>query len=244
VPAVFVHGVPETAAVWDPLLERLRRDDAVALSLPGFGTELPAGFEPTKEGDVDWLVGELEALGEPVDLVGHDWGGGLTGWIATVRPDLLRTWASDTLYVFHQRYRWHQWAVRWQTPAVGEQDIEATLAADPDQRAAVYAHWGVPQEQARTFASWFDARMGDAILALYRSATDLHEAWAPRFAPRAPGLAILPTAEQFTDPELIADVAARHEVPVERFEGLGHWWMLQDPDRAVGALERFWSSPG
>lgn len=35
--AVFVHGVPETAGVWDPLKGHLV-GDTVTLSLPGFGT--------------------------------------------------------------------------------------------------------------------------------------------------------------------------------------------------------------
>ena len=34
--AVFVHGVPETPAVWRDLLAALDRPDTVALSLPGF----------------------------------------------------------------------------------------------------------------------------------------------------------------------------------------------------------------
>jgi hypothetical protein len=42
---VFVHGVPETAVVWDGL-----RDDlggySVALTLPGFGTCLRASLPP------------------------------------------------------------------------------------------------------------------------------------------------------------------------------------------------------
>jgi hypothetical protein len=25
-------------------------------------------------------------------------------------------------------------------------------------------------------------------------------------------------------------------------EGLGHWWMVQDPRRAADVLEEFWSS--
>jgi pimeloyl-ACP methyl ester carboxylesterase len=36
-PAVLVHGVPDTHRVWRALIGRLRRDDAVTLSLPGFG---------------------------------------------------------------------------------------------------------------------------------------------------------------------------------------------------------------
>src|SRR5690606_26190024 len=35
--AVFVHGVPETPEVWDPLVAALGRDDVARLQLPGFG---------------------------------------------------------------------------------------------------------------------------------------------------------------------------------------------------------------
>ena len=44
-PAVFVHGVPDTQWVWRALITRLRRDDVVTLSLPGFGCEIPTGFD-------------------------------------------------------------------------------------------------------------------------------------------------------------------------------------------------------
>ena len=74
--AVFVHGVPETPAVWRGLLAALDRPDAVPLSLPGFDRARPDGFGATMDEYAAWLVAQLEDLGEPVDLVGHDWGGG------------------------------------------------------------------------------------------------------------------------------------------------------------------------
>lgn len=58
-PTVLVHGVPETPAVWDPLRQRLSRDDVVAVQLPGFGGPRPEGFEATKEAYVSWLVDQL-----------------------------------------------------------------------------------------------------------------------------------------------------------------------------------------
>jgi hypothetical protein len=73
-PAVFVHGNPETSEVWDGLRSELRRSATVAVSMPGFGCSRPDDFGSSKEEYVDWLVSELERLGEPVDLVGHDWG--------------------------------------------------------------------------------------------------------------------------------------------------------------------------
>ncbi|MGH7375224.1 MAG: alpha/beta fold hydrolase [Candidatus Rokuibacteriota bacterium] len=58
-PAVFVHGVPDTERVWSGVIARLRRNDLVTLSLPGFGGEEPTGFDATKEAYLDWLLAEL-----------------------------------------------------------------------------------------------------------------------------------------------------------------------------------------
>ena len=92
-PAVLVHGVPETPSVWEPLCSRLDRSDVVMPQLPGFGCPRPAGFGATKEDYVAWLIGELELLKAdgPIDLVGHDWGGLFVLRVACTRPDLLRS---------------------------------------------------------------------------------------------------------------------------------------------------------
>ena len=39
-PAVFVHGVPDTSRVWRPVIERLRRKDVVTLSLAEWEADL------------------------------------------------------------------------------------------------------------------------------------------------------------------------------------------------------------
>src|ERR687888_1143769 len=93
----MVHGNPETDAIWGPLVERLGRDDIVLLSPPGFGAPVPDGWGATVEEYRAWLVGELERIGEPVDLVGHDWGGGHVVNVAMTRPDLLRSWVTDVI---------------------------------------------------------------------------------------------------------------------------------------------------
>ena len=114
--AVFVHGNPETAAVWGPLLAELDRDDVVCLSPPGFGAPLSDGFGATVAEYRDWLVGQVEALGEPVHLVGHDWGGGHVVNLAMTRPDLLLSWTTDIIGVFDPDYVWHPLAQVWQRP--------------------------------------------------------------------------------------------------------------------------------
>lgn len=74
---LFVHGVPDTPLVWDPLIDALdlAEGDCLAPALPGFGCPRPAGFSATKDAYTDWLIGQMEAAGGNVDLVGHDWGG-------------------------------------------------------------------------------------------------------------------------------------------------------------------------
>jgi pimeloyl-ACP methyl ester carboxylesterase len=91
---VLVHGNPETEAVWDDLVPHLRDPDVVRLAPPGFGSAIPAGFDCSVDAYRDWLAGELGKFAQPVDLVGHDWGGGHVVRIAMEHPDLIRSWTT------------------------------------------------------------------------------------------------------------------------------------------------------
>ena len=91
---------PGDRHVWDPLRAALGRDDIVALSPPGFGAPVPDRWAATSDDYLAWLIGEIEALDGPVDLVGHDWGGGHVQRLAATRPDLIRSWVSDVAGIF------------------------------------------------------------------------------------------------------------------------------------------------
>lgn len=67
---VLGHGVPETAALWDEL-RTLLPGDTLAVRLPGFGCPRPEGFAATPDAYAGWLIGEIERIGQPVDLVAH-----------------------------------------------------------------------------------------------------------------------------------------------------------------------------
>jgi pimeloyl-ACP methyl ester carboxylesterase len=228
-PAVLVHGVPETPAVWDDLRAQLTRIDVVTLQLPGFGCPRPDGFGATKEEYVEWLAGELAAFGEPVDLVGHDWGGGFTVRLVSTRPELVRTWVTDAAGLGEASFEWHDFARIWQTPDEGEKFWEDVLAVPADQRAPVMAA--------------ADATMADSILRLYRSAVDVGTEWSPDFRdiPR-PGLVLVPTSDPFLDPDGARRAAQQAGARVEELEGRGHWWMTEDPAEGAAMLERFWRS--
>jgi pimeloyl-ACP methyl ester carboxylesterase len=173
-PAVFVHGVPDTWRVWNAIIDESGRDDVVALALPGFGAPLPDGFVPTKESYAGWITARIEALGEPVDLVGHDWGSLLVQRVASTRPDLIRTWAAGGGPVDEQ-YVWHDIAQRWQTPGTGE-DV---MAATTPETMAVALESQLGHDAAVEMAAHVDDTMKSCILSLYRSAVTVGAEWQP-----------------------------------------------------------------
>ena len=135
VTVVLVHGNPETDAVWGPLVDALGRKDVVRLSPPGFGAPLPLAFPATYIAYRDWLVDELQRIDEPVDLVGHDWGGLHVLNAVMHEPELVRSWASDVVGMFDPDYLWHDMAQIFQTPEAGEQIVDAMIAGSLEDRA-------------------------------------------------------------------------------------------------------------
>jgi pimeloyl-ACP methyl ester carboxylesterase len=248
-PLVLVHGVPETDAIWAPLVDALGRDDAIRLSPPGFGAPVPDGFEPVRTSYVDWLISEVEAIAAgtdgPIDLVGHDWGAlhvlGLVGH----RVELLRSWAVDVAGIAHPEYEWHDMAQVWRTPEEGEEMIDGMMGASLDEKEAMFESLGMPPAIGRRVAEGNDETMGRCILALYRSAgsESRQQLWdALPAASARPGLVLIPTEDHFAgEPRLYEEVAARAGATTTRIEGQGHWWMTSDPTASADALTAFWA---
>ncbi len=243
---VFVHGNPETAAIWGPLVDALGREDVVLLSPPGFGVPLPHGFGATYLEYRDWLEDELQAIDGPIDLVGHDWGGGHVVNVVMHRAELVRSWASDVLGLFDPDYVWHDMAQVWQTPEAGEELLDSIMGGGLAGRIEVLSSLGIPSDIAAAIAEYQNEDMRTAILALYRSAAQPAMAQAGRALESAasrPGLSLLATEDPYigaTDTRRRA--GARAGARTEVLEGLGHWWMLEDPDQGAAALNAFWDS--
>jgi pimeloyl-ACP methyl ester carboxylesterase len=243
---VLVHGNPETDALWGPLIDALGREDVVCLSPPGFGAPLPDDFPATYLAYRDWLEDELEAIDEPVDLVGHDWGGGHVVNVVMHRPELVRSWASDAVGLFDPDYVWHDLAQVWQTPGDGEQLVDELLSGTIQDRAERMVAFGIPLDTATSIAPAQGPEMSRAILLLYRSARQPAMAEAGRALENAaarPGLSLLATEDPYIgSDETRHGAAARAGARTEVLDGLGHWWMVQDPTRAAAALTRFWET--
>lgn len=236
---VFVHGVPETPAVWKPLADHLEREDLAFLQLPGFGCPLPEGFEPTMYRYADWLAEELRAFDE-VDLVVHDWGALLALKVLAGKPANVRSWATD-MGDLGADFRWHDTARVWQTPGDGEALIDGMVGAAPADRAALLMAVGVPEADAPDMAAHLDATMGRCILALYRSAIDIGNEWGPGIDDmEGAGLVIVSMQDPFRNHARSLRLATRTGAEVVELPDAGHFWMLQDPSRTAQILTEFW----
>ena len=240
-PVFLVHGVPDTHRLWDRVRAHLSRKDVLAPDLPGFGRDTPPGWTATKEAYVDWIVGEIEKAGQPVDLVGHDWGSILVQRVVSLRPDLIRTWACGNGAV-DREYVWHDMAQQWQTPGVGEMVMEL-MAGDAMVDGLVGG--GVPADLAPDVVSHIDDRMKSCILALYRSAVNVGQEWEGDVAKiTRPGLVLWGHEDPFVAPQFAERLAARVRGRLHFFDGCGHFWPHERPKETAEVLERFWREQG
>ncbi len=237
-PVVLIHGVPDTIRVWDAVREHLSRKDLIPLALPGFDGPLPQGFTATKEEYVQWIITQLEAIGQPVDLVGHDWGCILTMRVASLRPDLVRSWAAGSGPV-SETYEWHPLAKIWQSPD-GEKWMRELNPAD---LAAFMAKSGLAPAQAKETSERIDDMMKESILRLYRSAVEVGKEWQPDLAKASsPGLVFWGECDSACPVafahELGKDAGARRVLVLDA----DHWVIIERSAEVALALEEHWAS--
>lgn len=238
-PAVFIHGVPDTFRVWAPLRQHLSRKDVIALALPGFNAPLPAEFNASKEEYTNWIIRQVEEIGEPVDLVGHDWGCILTMRVASLRPDLVRSWAAGSGPI-SAKYEWHPLAKIWQTPGEGEKWFREL---DPAAVAKFMENAGLPIKPAEQAVSLIDQTMAESILRLYRSALEVGKEWQPDLVKaRAPGLVFWGAKDTACPVEFANQLAADTKTDRVLQLDAGHWTIVERSAEVAGALETHWDS--
>ena len=263
-PLVLVHGNPETAAIWDELIPHLNTDDIITLTPPGFGAPLPNNFDATSDGYLNWLINEIKNIEGPVDLIGHDWGGGHVVRLACERPELIRSWASDILGIFTPEYVWHENAQIWQTPGAGEEAVAERANTTDEAWVERFQSLGMTKSIAEQIATWVNIDMGQCVLSLYRSAAQ--PALGNMFkglarAAEKPGLALIATDDPYvggmvgshgmlemrTFYEYTAEILGRKaaeqaQAQVGIIDGEGHWWMCTNPEKGAHIINNFLNS--
>jgi pimeloyl-ACP methyl ester carboxylesterase len=162
-PILWLHGVPDSGAIWLPFLERA---GGIAPDLPGFGRSGKRGdFPYSIEGYAEFLGAFCDRLGlERVRLVVHDWGSvGIA--MAARRPELVERIVAINAVPFVDDFRWHWVAQVWRRRVLGEMAMGLTFR--PIARRVAH---GMSDEQLDDALAHLDHGTQRAILRLYRSA--------------------------------------------------------------------------
>jgi pimeloyl-ACP methyl ester carboxylesterase len=256
---VLLHGFPEAAFVWDPLLRMLApQARCVAPNLRGYEhSSAPAGVEAYRAKhlvqDIDALI---ESMGGRIDLlVAHDWGGGVAWNLAAARPHRLGALLivnSPHPGAFLRELR-HNPAQRAASAYMDEwiaADAAGRLAADGFARlwAALERFDGAPwltaamRERSREVWS-----LGlDGPLNYYRvtplrpGGPDLHRIELPPSVVqvRVPTTVLWGMEDQALLPGLL-DGLEQWVAPlrVQRVDGASHWIVHERPDVVRAAIE-------
>jgi pimeloyl-ACP methyl ester carboxylesterase len=252
VPVVCVHGNPDSADQWLPLLRRTGElGRVIAPDLPGWGrSERPdrAVFDGSLDALDRWYDALLDELGlDRFRLVVHDWGA-LALSAASRRPERVERLVIIDAVPLTERYRWH-WISRlmWRPPLVGEATMKLfnrftvktlTRLQRPRLRP-------MPDPWLDDVAAHLDRGMKDAILRLYRSADPdvLARHGAGLRALTCPALVLWGEDDPYVGTEHAGVYAAAlgSDPEVVIVPGAGHWSMLDTPEifeRAVAFLTR------
>ena len=181
-PLLLVHGWPQNWFAWHELIGPLAAERRVICpDLRGFGwTDAPpGGYDPEVfAGDIAALLDTLH-IEEPVDYMGHDWGGWTGFMLALHRPERVRRLLA--LGIIHPFVRpnlravlggwrfWYQWLLA--TPGLGAAALRTTIRRNP-----VLLYLGANQDiwdeqELRAYAEqWEEPERAAATRLLYRHA--------------------------------------------------------------------------
>jgi pimeloyl-ACP methyl ester carboxylesterase len=220
-PVLWVHGVPNSADMWRPFLERV---GGIAVDLPGFGRSgKPAGWPYGVEGYRAFLERFLDWRGiDRVRVVAHDWGAP-----ALLLGDRITAAVAIDVVPLLPGFHWHRVARMWRRPGLGELAMAAT------SRTTLRRLGHVPAGDVDDVLAHFDHGTQRAILKLYRGADPdvLARAGDGLSACTAPVLVVWGERDPYLDPAWATRLAAALPgARVRVVEGAGHWPWTDRPE--------------
>ena len=248
VPALCLHGFPETSFMWRyvtaALAESGRR--AVAPDLPGFG-DSPPDPPGTWERQVEAVERFRMGLGlERLALVVHDWGGLIGLRWACEHPEAVAALVISNTGFFPDG-RWHGMARALRTEGEGERMVAAMTRDGFGQMLAAVSR-GMDKVVANEYWKTLTTEGGRrGILELYRSGDfEKLEPYEGRLAALG-----VPTLLLWGENDLFAPVAGAHrfqrEIPDAKLvaiEGAGHFVYADEPRRSAREVVEFLAESG
>ena len=242
---VLVHGNPGSSEDWIDLLPHIAKfARVIAPDMPGYGrADRPDEFDYTVEGYARHLDGILEQLNvQRAHLVLHDFGGPWGMQWAADHSDRAASLALLNIGAL-PGYTWHKFARIWRLPVIGE--IFQAIAT----RGAF--RWLINADNPKPFPNAFIDRMFDdadagnrrAVLKLYRATNDiggLTTQLAERLKPlRLPALVIWGAQDRYLPVRYAETQAQYFDTQTYVLPAVGHWPMIDEPDRVRTLLLPF-----
>jgi pimeloyl-ACP methyl ester carboxylesterase len=247
--ALLLHGNPDNADEWKPLVERLRRDfRCIAPDLPGYGRrgstqDLPPAFDYSLRSQTGFVDDLLKALrvDEKVTLVLHDIGGIMgVPWAAQNTGRLRAVVYTNT--VAYPRFRWFALARRWgATGPLGRVLASLGMAAMALRRGALFRRVFSKQNpqlsagEIERFVADFalNATAKETSLRQFREITRLeffdgYDAMLKRIAESVPTLTLWGEGDPYVESRYAEQLFARKTVILP---GVGHWVPIVAADR-------------
>ncbi len=246
-PVLFLHGAPDSAEMWDGVIERLKGSyHCFAPDLPGFGrSAAPADFNCSLDNMarfIDELV-EGAAIPTPLDLVVADFGAtyGLS-WAVTY-PQKVRRIAIAGGSNFSSRYQWHGPARLLRAPLLGELGMKSVSLSSQEkmmrQSAPLVSPEYVREAYALSLAKPETRRM---MLKLYRSINPKDfvgkEDRLRDLTKQVPMLVLWGDKDPFITPDYAEQFG---DAQVEHFPQNGHWLAVEAPEVVAQRLSTFLS---
>ena len=247
-PALCVHGFPESSFMWRHVIAALAESGrrAVAPDLPGFG-DSPPDPPGTWERQVEAVERFRLGLGlERVVLVVHDWGGLIGLRWACEHPEAVGALVISNTGFFPDG-KWSGMAKALRTEGQGEELLAAMTREGFGQMMAGISQ-SMDEASADEYWKAFESDLGrQGMLELYRSGD------FEKLRPYEGGLAELgvPTLLLWGENDPFAPVAGAHrfqrEIPHAKLvviEGAGHFVCADEPQRSATEVAEFLAASG
>ena len=137
-PVVLLHSSASSGSQWAGLAEQLSRSRRVIVpDLPGYGKSAVAEREAplSLDAEAEAVFDLIETLGEPVDLVGHSFGGAVAVKIALRWPEAIRTLTVVEPVLFHllRQGDLGDRSLLWQIKLLSSQIVSSIMDRQPDR---------------------------------------------------------------------------------------------------------------
>lgn len=245
-PVLFLHGVPDSADMWLPVIQRLQGSyQCYAPDLPGLGrSTAPADFALTLDNMARYVAALVEgaAIPTPLNLVVTNFGAPYGLAWAVTHPERVRRIIIAGGANFFSDYQWHADARALRRPIVGEVGMAMMRSYPAFARSMKHnapalddAHW-----RATYALSFANPSVRHMTLRMYR-ALDPRDfvGWEDKLAAltqRVPLLVLWGDQDPFITPDFADRYGAER---VEHFADHGHWLAVEAPELVADRVARF-----